>query len=698
MAKTLVIVESPAKVKTISKFLGKQYRVVASIGHIKDLPKSQLGVDVENDFTPKYITIRGKGDIIKELRDAAKKADRILLATDPDREGEAIAWHLADILKVKEGEKCRITFNEITQTAVKTAISSARVLNADLIDAQQTRRILDRLVGYNLSPLLWHKVRRGLSAGRVQSSALKIVCSREREILAFVSEEYWTLDALLKNAKGSKVKSHLVLESNKTLKSDKEVKSIQKEVEKESFVVSSVQKKEKKRNPSPPFTTSTLQQEAFRKLGFSARKTMQVAQQLYEGVSFKDEGHLALITYMRTDSVRVSKDAQDAALAYIAQAFGKEYVPSTPRFYKGRSSSQDAHEAVRPVDIRKIPSEVAKALGRDQTRLYKLIWERFMASQMTSAVFDTVTYDIKAGKRVFRATGSTPKFLGYTTIYIEAKDDEKNDKEQSLPELKEGEVLKLVEMLPEQHFTQPPPRYTEATLVKALEENGIGRPSTYAPILEILRKRDYAEIVEKKFVPTETGFVVFDLLNEYFPTIVDLEFTAHLENNLDLVEEGKERWKAVIGEFYEPFAKQLEVADAQIEKIVIADEPIDELCPQCGTNLVIKNGRFGKFIACPNYPDCKYTKSITVQMEEPCPICGKLLLERKTRKGRKFYGCSGYPECEFTIWNAPSKVRCEKCGCITTERKLKTGTNYKCENPKCGHQWKATAGGKKGGK
>ena len=700
MAKTLIIVESPAKVKTISKFLGRQYTVRSSVGHIRDLPKSQLGVDVENHFAPKYITIRGKGDLIKELKDAAKKSDKVLLATDPDREGEAISWHLSKILNIDEEADCRIAFNEITESAVKNAISHPRKLDMSLVDAQQARRVLDRLVGYNLSPLLWRKVRRGLSAGRVQSSALKIICDREREIQAFVEEEYWTIDAVLKQLKGtgSKFSAHFMPKDDLKLSTEDDVNKVLDSLEGADYMVKSVVKKERKRNPAPPFTTSTLQQEAFRKLNYPARKTMQIAQQLYEGVEIKGEGHVALITYMRTDSVRISKEAQADALSFISSGYGPQFLPPTPRVFKGKASSQDAHEAVRPVSVHRTPDSLSASLGRDQLRLYRLIWERFMASQMAAAVLDTVAVDITAGEHLFRANGSSVKFPGFTVLYTEGRDDNSKESEQKIPELTEGEALKLVKLEPEQHFTQPPPRYSEATLVKALEENGIGRPSTYAPILDILKKREYAELEQKRFVPTEIGFIVYDMLNTYFPSIVDLAFTAQIEEKLDDVGEGKEEWVDVVEDVYEPFSKLLEAADQAIEKVEIKDEPLDEPCPQCGTNLVIKNGRFGKFIACPNYPDCKYTRSIVKQLDATCPLCGKPILERKSRKGRKFYGCSGYPECEFTMWNMPSDVKCPECGCITLEKKLKSGKSYKCQNPKCGHEWNVGGTQKKAGK
>ncbi|MCR4425198.1 MAG: type I DNA topoisomerase [Firmicutes bacterium] len=689
MPKTLVVVESPAKVRTLSKFLGRRYMVKASVGHVRDLPKSQLGVDVENAYSPKYITIRGKGDVIRDLRDAAKKADRVLLATDPDREGEAISWHLAHILKLEPDERCRIEFNEITEGAVRSALEHPRPIDRKRVEAQQARRILDRLVGYNLSPFLWRKVRRGLSAGRVQSSALRLICDREREIEAFIQEEYWSLTAVLSAGKKAKFEAKLVEGVDLSLKTRADVDRVLAGIEGATYTVASVTSRDRVRNPAPPFTTSTLQQEAFRKLGFSARRTMAVAQQLYEGVEVRDEGHVALITYMRTDSTRVAKEAQAAAREFIEAKFGPGYVPEKPRTYGSKSRAQDAHEAIRPTVPGRTPDSLVGHLGRDQLRLYRLIWERFIASQMTPAIFEAVAVDISASKYTFRATGLSVKFPGFTALYTEGRDDDSKDREQTLPKLEVGQSLTLIQLVDQQHFTQPPPRYTEATLVKALEKNGIGRPSTYAPIIETIRKRDYAVLEEKRFRPTEVGFIVYDLLRTHFPSIVDLEFTARMEKDLDLIESGEENWVDVTDKFYGPFSKLLEAADAKVERVEIPDEPTDELCPKCHANLVIKTGRFGKFIACPRYPECKYTRSMVRQLSAACPVCGEPMVERRTKTGRRFYGCSAYPRCTFTVWNRPSDVVCVECGSLTISRKGKHGTIFKCANPKCGHSWRS---------
>ena len=697
MGNTLVIVESPTKVKTLSKFLGRKYSVKASYGHVRDLPKSTLGVNVEDGYAPKYINIRGKGSVIKELREAAKKADKVLLATDPDREGEAISWHLAHILKLDPEAPCRIEFNEITESAVKSALASARPIDMNRVDAQQARRVLDRLVGYNLSPFLWRKVRRGLSAGRVQSSALKLIADREREIQAFVPQEYWTLSAVLApTARGRKFRARYVTSTNKKLSAE-EVQAIV-SLKDSSYTVRSVSVKEQARRPAPPFTTSTLQQEAFRRLGFSARRTMKVAQELYEGVNVAGEGHVGLITYMRTDSFRVAAEAQAAARSFAVDHYKFDNgpaVPERPRAYRARRGSQDAHEAIRPTDIRRTPESLAGSLTRDQLRLYRLIWLRFLASQMSDALFDAITVDIQAGDHLFRATGSVMKFPGFTAVYTEERDeDSEDDAEQRLPELAEGQALHLVELSPEQHFTQPPPRYTEASLVKVLEENGIGRPSTYAPIIETLRKRDYATLENKRFKPTAVGLAVCDLLAQYFPSVVDLKFTAKIEDQLDKVAEGSSNWVEVTDSFYKPLAAALAAADVEAERVVIADEPTDEVCPECGqANLVIKSGRYGKFIACPRYPHCTYRRSIANKVNAVCPKCGGDILERRSKRGRRFYGCANYPQCDFASWNPPSGVACPKCGSFTTASKVKAGTQYTCANPECAHRWVDEAGG-----
>ncbi len=702
MGKTLVIVESPAKVKTLSKFLGRKYTVKASIGHVRDLPKSKLGVDVDNGYTPQYINIRGKGDVIRELREAAKKADSVLLATDPDREGEAISWHLAHILKLDPASDCRIEFNEITENAVRNALAKPRPIDMGRVDAQQARRVLDRLVGYNLSPFLWRKVRRGLSAGRVQSSALKLICDREREIQDFVIEEYWTLSAMLApGARGRKFSARLAPSDDQRM-SQQDVDRIVGELEGADYIVKSVTLKEQARRPSPPFTTSTLQQEAFRKLGFSARRTMAVAQQLYEGVELSGEGHVALITYMRTDSTRISQEAQSAARDFVKNRYGENYIPAKARVYRSRKGAQDAHEAVRPTQVGRSPESLAGSLGRDQLRLYKLIWSRFMASQMANAVFDATTVDIDAesarARHAFRATGQVMKFAGFTVVYTEGRDDEKAEKdqrEQALPPLSAGMKLTLVELLPEEHHTQPPPRFTEATLVRELEKHGIGRPSTYAPIIDTIRKRDYAELEQKRFKPTDVGLTVCDLLSEHFPNVVNLKFTAAMEKELDGIEEQRSDWVQITDKFYKPFSERLREADALAERVVIADEPTDEECPQCGlAKLVIKTGRFGKFIACPRYPECNYRRSIARKVDAVCPECGGDMVQRRSKKGRVFYGCARYPECEFVSWNPPSGVACPKCASFTTAKRLRSGIKHTCANPKCKHEWTAEQEGR----
>jgi DNA topoisomerase-1 len=698
MGNTLVIVESPTKVKTLSKFLGRKYSVRASYGHVRDLPKSSLGVDVGSNYTPKYINIRGKGDVIRELRDAAKKADKILLATDPDREGEAISWHLAQILKIDPSSTCRIEFNEITETAVKAALTSPRAIDLHRVDAQQARRVIDRLVGYNLSPFLWRKVRRGLSAGRVQSSALKLIADREREIQAFVEEEYWTLAAVLSAAaRGRKFVGRYAVPKNKKLSAD-QVKAIVDSLAGATYTVKSVTVKEQVRRPAPPFITSTLQQEAFRKLGFSARRTMAVAQELYEGVDLEGQGHVGLITYMRTDSFRVASEAQAAARKYAMANYKFDTgraVPEKPRAYRAKKGAQDAHEAIRPSDVWRTPESMAASLSRDQLKLYRLIWLRFLASQMSDAVFDATTVDIEAAGHFFRATGSVMKFPGFTAVYTEERDeDAEEERNQLLPELKEGQVLHLNELLPEQHFTQPPPRYTEASLVKELEKNGVGRPSTYAPIIETLRKRDYATLEQKRFKPTEVGLAVCDLLAEHFPSVVDLKFTAKIESELDKVADGSAGWVDVTEAVYKPLADALSTANVEVERVVIADEPTDELCPECGqANLVIKSGRYGKFVACPRYPDCTYRRSMAKKVNAVCPKCGGDMLERRSKKGRRFFGCANYPKCDFAAWNPPSGVNCIRCGAFTTASRVKAGTSYKCASPTCGHRWVAESGG-----
>ncbi|CAM4313262.1 MAG: type I DNA topoisomerase [Paenibacillus macerans] len=682
MADSLVIVESPAKAKTIGKYLGSKYIVKASMGHVRDLPKSQIGVEVENDFSPKYITIRGKGSVLKELKDASKKVKKIYLAADPDREGEAIAWHLAHVLDVDEKETCRVVFNEITKQAVKDAFKSPRKINMDLVNAQQARRILDRLVGYKISPLLWKKVKKGLSAGRVQSVAVKIILDRENEISAFVPEEYWSITARLKTGESSfEAKFHQLRGEKLELKSEQQVKEILQSIEKAKFSVAEVKEKERLRHPAAPFTTSSLQQEAARKLNFRAAKTMSVAQQLYEGVDLGKEGTVGLITYMRTDSTRIAASAQEEAKEYILGKYGKDYVPESPRQYsKKAAGAQDAHEAIRPTSAMRDPESVKEFTSRDQYRLYKLIWDRFMASQMSSAVLDTLSVDIAAGEATFRAVGSKIRFPGFMKVYVEGNDDgSANDDDKFLPPLAQGDKLITEEIEPKQHFTQPPPRYTEARLVKTLEELGIGRPSTYAPTLETIQKRGYVAIEEKKFVPTELGELVIEQMEQFFPEILDVEFTAHMEEDLDHVEEGAEDWVRVLSEFYESFEKRLSVAEEEMKEIEIEDEVSDELCEKCGKPMVYKLGRFGKFLACSGFPDCRNTKPIVKDIGVTCPKCKEgHVVERRSKKGRIFYGCDRYPECDFVSWDKPSPKPCPKCGSLLVEKRNKQGGKLQC--------------------
>ncbi|MCK8488590.1 type I DNA topoisomerase [Paenibacillus sp. MBLB2552] len=682
MADSLVIVESPAKAKTIGKYLGSKYIVKASMGHVRDLPKSQIGVEVENDFSPKYITIRGKGSVLKELKDASKKVKKIYLAADPDREGEAIAWHLAHVLDVDQTETCRVVFNEITKQAVKDAFKTPRQINMDLVNAQQARRILDRLVGYKVSPLLWKKIKKGMSFGRVQSVALKIILDRENEISEFVPEEYWSITAKLKTGDSAfEAKFHQFQGQKLELQSEQQVQEILKSMEKAKFSVAEVKEKERLRHPAAPFTTSSLQQEAARKLNFRAAKTMSVAQQLYEGVDLGKEGTVGLITYMRTDSTRIAASAQEEAKEYILGKFGEAFAPETPRQYsKKAASAQDAHEAIRPTSAMRDPESVKEFTSRDQYRLYKLIWDRFMASQMTSAVLDTLSVDIAVGEATFRAVGSKIRFPGFMKVYVEGNDDgNANEDDKFLPPLQKGEVLVKESIEPKQHFTQPPPRYTEARLVKTLEELGIGRPSTYAPTLETIQKRGYVAIEEKKFMPTELGELLIEQTEQFFPEILDVEFTAHMEEDLDHVEEGSEDWVRVLGEFYESFEKRLRVAEEEMKEVEIEDEVSDEICEKCGKPMVYKLGRFGKFLACSGFPDCRNTKPIVKDIGVTCPKCKEgHVVERRSKKGRVFYGCDRYPECDFVSWDKPSPKPCPKCGSLLVEKRNKQGGKLQC--------------------
>lgn len=681
MADTLVIVESPAKAKTIGKYLGSKYIVKASMGHIRDLPKSQIGVEVENNFSPKYITIRGKGSILKELKDARKKVKKVYLAADPDREGEAIAWHLAHALDLDNTEECRVVFNEITKQAVKDAFKTPRKINMDLVNAQQARRILDRLVGYKISPLLWKKVKKGLSAGRVQSVAVKIIMDRENEISAFEPTEYWSITAKL-GIRDSlfEAKFHKLNGEKKELGKESDVQEVLEAIKNAAFKVSEVKEKERQRHPSAPFTTSSLQQEAARKLGFRAAKTMSVAQQLYEGVELGKEGTVGLITYMRTDSTRLSVTAQEEAKELILAKYGEKFIPETPRQYsKKAAGAQDAHEAIRPTSALREPDTVKAFMSRDQFRLYKLIWERFVSSQMSSALLDTLSVDIAAGTAIFRAVGSKVSFPGFMKVYVEGNDDGTTDEEKFLPPLKAGDDLVKQDIEPKQHFTQPPPRYTEARLVKTLEELGIGRPSTYAPTLETIQKRGYVAIEEKKFMPTELGELIIEQMEQFFPEILDVEFTAHMEGDLDHVEEGAEDWVKVLAGFYESFEKRLVFAEEEMKEIEIEDEVSDELCEKCGKPMVYKLGRFGKFLACSGFPDCRNTKPIVKDIGVACPKCheGKVV-ERRSKKGRVFYGCDQYPGCDFVSWDRPSVKPCPVCGSWMVEKRNKQGTKLQC--------------------
>jgi len=655
MADKLIIVESPAKAGTIKKFLGGNTKVVASMGHIRDLPKSKLGVNIENNFEPEYINIRGKGDLIKSLKDDAKKAKKVYLATDPDREGEAIAWHLAHILGIDENDTCRVTFNEITKNAVQEAIKKPRKVNKDLIDAQQARRVLDRIVGYKISPILWAKVRKGLSAGRVQSVAVKLIVDREEEIEKFIPEEYWNIFVeLLKNKESFKAKFVGKEGKKLELKSKEEVDEVLKTIEKAEYIVKEVKKAERKRTPAPPFTTSTMQQEASRKLGFTLKKTMSVAQGLYEGVKVEGEGTVGLITYMRTDSTRISDVARAAAKEQIEKLYGTEYYEN--RYYKTKDEAQDAHEAIRPTYVGLTPAEVKSSLTSDQYKLYNLIYNRFLASQMSQAVYDTVTVNIDADKYNFRANGQTLRFKGFMALYVESKDQEEKEEDGQIPELEEGEKLKKQKIEPIQSFTEPPPRYTEASLVKALEEKGIGRPSTYSPTITTILERRYIEKDKKQLLPTELGKIVNKLLVENFTNIVSEKFTAEMEDKFDNIALGKQEWKKVIEEFYGPFKVDLDKANEELEHVELVEEVSDVPCDLCGRMMVIKYGRFGKFLACPGFPECKNTKPLVETIDIPCPNCGGKIQVRKTKKRKNYYICENNPKsCDYISWNKPKK-------------------------------------------
>ena len=680
MADNLVIVESPAKAKTIEKYLGKRYKVIASMGHVRDLPRSQMGVDVEDNYEPKYITIRGKGPVVKDLKKYAKKAKKVFLASDPDREGEAIAWHLSKILELEESKENRVVFNEITKDAVKESFKHPRGIEMNLVDAQQARRILDRLVGYNISPVLWKKVKKGLSAGRVQSVALRLVIDRENEIRNFKPEEYWSIEGEFRYKK-SKFTAKFLHYKNKPykLKTKKDVEKITSELNGDEFEITNVNKKEKTRYPANPFTTSTLQQEAARKLNFKARKTMMLAQQLYEGIDLKRQGTVGLITYMRTDSTRISQTAKDEAKSYIEEKYGTEYTSN--RKTKGKQGDQDAHEAIRPTSTLRTPDEMKAYLTRDQHRLYKLIWERFVASQMAPAVLDTVALDVTQNDIKFRANGQTIKFKGFMTLYVEAKDDKDNDKENKLPKLNQGDKVTATQIEPAQHFTQPPPRYTEARLVKTLEELKIGRPSTYAPTIDTIQKRNYVKLESKRFVPTELGEIVYEQVKDYFPEIIDVEFTVNMETLLDKIAEGDIGWRKVIDNFYGSFKLDVARAEEEMEKVEIKDEPAGEDCEVCGAPMVIKMGRYGEFMACSNFPDCRNTKAIVKTIGVTCPKCKDGdVVERKSKKNRLFYGCSNYPECDFISWDKPIGRDCPKCNHYLMQHKKGRSSQVICSN------------------
>ena len=689
MATKLVIVESPAKAKTIAKFLGRGYKVEASQGHVRDLPKSQIGVSPENDFEPKYITIRGRGDILNRIRKEARSASKVYLATDPDREGEAISWHLANVLGIDEHSPCRIEFNEVTMKAVKAAVKNPRGIDIDRVNAQQARRVLDRLVGYKISPILWAKVKKGLSAGRVQSVAAKMICDRENEIDTFLPEEYYNiagrfmvngaeLTARFYGENGEKMDVHTREECDALLARAREG----------AYSVRAIKKSERRKMPAAPFTTSNLQQEASRKLNFNTGKTMQIAQQLYEGVELAGEGLQGLVTYIRTDSTRISDEALASVREMIKNTYGEPFLPAEPNIYKSRKTAQDAHEAIRPTDISRRPEAIKASLTRDQFRLYRLIYDRFVSSQMTPAVFDTLSADI-AGENglTFHLAGQKMKFAGFTVVYEEVLDDAVEEKDISLPDLEEGMSASLLDVTGEQRFTQPPPRYTEASLVRALEEKGIGRPSTYAPTISTIITRGYVARENKRLIPTELGKIVNDLMCKNFPDIVNIQFTADMEEKLDDVEKGQVDWHVIVRDFYGPFEKDLEKAEASIEKVSIEDQVSDIPCEKCGAMMVYKMSRYGKFLACPNFPACRHTLALPKSIGVACPQCGAQLLERISRKGRKFYGCERYPECDFVSWDRPVNDKCPVCGSRMVYKRGPRNTHYHvCVNESCRHR------------
>ena len=684
MAKTLVIVESPAKAKTIEKFLGKShYTVKASVGHVRDLPKSKLGVDIENNFEPQYINIRGKGDVIKELKKEAKKSKQVYLATDPDREGEAISWHLAHILDIDEDKNCRIEFNEITKEAIKKAIKNPRNININIVDAQQARRVLDRLLGYQISPILWQKVRKGLSAGRVQSVTTKLICDREKDINAFIPKEYWTIEINAKTEDNKDIVFKFYGKANEKLELENEeiVNDILKQIENKELIVEKIESKSRKKAAPKPFTTSVLQQEAANKLSFTTKKTMMIAQELYEGIDIEGEGTVGLISYIRTDSKRISEEAKEKSKEYILDELGNQYYKNASEDKKkGKDGKkvQDAHEAIRPTSVYRTPDSIKSSLSKDQFKLYNLIWRRFVASQMEDSVFDVLNVECKVGDFIFKATGSKMKFDGYTKIY---NFTEREDK--ILPPIEEGDLLNIEEFITNQHFTQPPARYTEASLVKILEELGIGRPSTYAPTIATILNRGYVEKQGTSLYPTELGIIVTNILEDNFQKFIDVDFTAQMENELDNIEEGNTDWKYVVSQVYAPLKEAIETAIANVEKVNM-DEETDEICELCGSNMVIKYGRFGKFMACKTYPECKNTKPLVNKIGVKCPKCkdGDIIL-RKSKKGKAFYGCSNYPNCDFVSWSKPTGEICENCGSYMVEKVTKTETKNVCSNKEC---------------
>ena len=684
MAKYLVIVESPAKAATIGKFLGNNYKIEASMGHVRDMPKSQMGIDFEHDFEPKYITIRGKGELLGKLRKDAKAADKVYLATDPDREGEAISWHLLHALNLGEEKPIsRITFNEITKTAVKKSITEARDIDMDLVDAQQARRVLDRVVGYTISDLLWKKVKKGLSGGRVQSVALRLICDREGEIREFIPEEYWTLGAKLKDADGKvfEAKFYGKGETKTELANEAETNEVLDGLKGKDFAVTDVKTGSRQKKPVAPFTTSTMQQEASKHLNMATQKTMMIAQQLYEGVNVKGEGTVGLVSYIRTDSFRISDEAYEAAVAFIKETYGDAFVNPERIVYKSKGKTQDAHEAIRPTNVSRTPESIKDSLSKDQYRLYKLIWERFVASQMSPAVYDTLSVKLSAGDYTFRASGSRLRFSGFLEAYSKGEEED----EKVIPKLTQGDILQAEQLLPEQHFTQPPARYTDASLIKTLEEIGVGRPSTYAPTLTTIQARHYVTKEAKNLFPTELGEMVDEIMKTYFPDIVDIDFTANMEKRLDDVEMGKEEWKQIIRDFYPDFKKSVENAAEKLEKIEIKDEETDIICEKCGRNMVIKYGRYGKFLACPGFPECQNAKPYFEEAGVNCPECGGKVLIKKTKRGRIYYGCEHNGDgCDFMSWNKPTGEKCPECGAFLEEKGRKN-PKIVCSNEKCGY-------------